>query len=156
MSDLLPEHASAEMDLPVITSREGRAYVHKTCGDATNVTGSDLVGVCNPFQLVIGTICASCGMPDSTGSFHWEDTGEKVSTYRRRGVFKMPVLAIFSWLVLPAIGGAIGGVIGSNIQGKFGPMTNFGIGIGAFLMLLFIGPFIVNLASGRRILNRDR
>ena len=147
---------SIEPELPEINQREGRAYVHKQCGQATLVTGSNLVGVCNPFEFVMGTICANCGMPDSTGSFSWADTGERVSTYRRRGVMQMPILAVFSWLILPAVGGGIGGVIGSNFKGAFGPMTNLGIGIGAFATLLFLGPPIVRAVAAKRILNRDR
>lgn len=152
----MTELPSSHPELAEIKKYDGRAYVHKTCGNATNVTGKDLVGVCNPFELVIGTICASCGIPDSTGSFTWEDTGEKVSTYRRRGVMQMPLLAIFSWLILPAIGGGIGGLIGSNIQGAFGPMTNVGIGLGALLIVLFLGPIVVHIVAEKRILNRDR
>lgn len=152
MNDTQPR----DSNLPEINQHQGRVYIHQACGTATNVTGKDLVGLCNPFELVIGTICANCGTPDSTSTFSWEDTGEKVSTYRRRGVMQMPLLAIFSWLILPAIGGALGGVIGSNIQGKFGPMTDVGIGLGVFLMMLFVGPTVVQVVATKRILNRDR
>lgn len=156
MSNPPEQQSSSNSGLPRINADRGRVYIHKSCGNATHVTGSSLLGVCNPFQPIIGTICATCGMPDSTSSFEWEDTGENVSTYRRRGVMQMPVLALFSWLILPAIGGACGGYIGSNIQGAFGPMTSVGVVFGVALTLLFLGPFVINLVAAKRILNRDR
>lgn len=156
MSDSTARQSSTNTDLPEINTAEGRTYIHKQCGTATNVTGSDLTSVCNPFQLVMGTICANCATPSATWNFEWEDTGENVSTYRRRGVMQMPLLAILSWLVLPAIGGGIGGLIGSNIKGAFGPMTDLGIGLGVLSILVFLGPMIVNAVASQRILNRDR
>ena len=156
MSNPFPPYQPPPSPLQEINAQTGRTYIHKECGGATTVTGSSLVGLCNPFEIVMGTMCVHCRIPDSTKHFVWEDTGENVSKYRRRGVAQMPLLALISWLVLPAIAAAICGLIASNFQGKFGPLTNLGAVLGAGGIYVFLGPIIVRAFASKRIINRDR
>lgn len=102
-----------------MSAEQGRPYVHKKCGQVTLITGSDFVGLCNPFEPCMGTICASCGGPDSTSQFAWADTQEPISEYRARLRAEAPAsLKIWNYVISPLVGGGIGGAVGAALDAK--------------------------------------
>jgi hypothetical protein len=132
------------------TPLRGRIYIHEKCGEGTRVPDSDFVGLCNPFEPCMGTMCASCGGPDDLKNFVWEETGEKLSDYRKRLRQDAPAFySLWSWLISPSIGAAIGAAIGIFVV-KDKPALDGGIGalIGATVMFLFIGPRILSVMAG--------
>ena len=159
----MPELIEVEIpsdEPPQFSPREGRPYIHDACGQVTVISGRHFPHLCNPFRFVMGTICASCGMPDSTKSFRWIDTGETVSSYRRRRVGKHPIALLFTWIILPAIGGAIAASVMLGMRPRNNPdlpdPTVAGaifFVIGGLLTALFIAPPIVELFSGRKLYN---
>jgi hypothetical protein len=123
---------------------QGRPYIHKKCGQVTLITVGDFAGLCNPFQFVSGTVCASCGFPDSCSQFAWADTEELVSDYRSRLRQQAPSsLKVWNNVMSPLLGLVVGGFIGFLADPK-NPATGsaLGAGIGVLAMLLFIGPQI--------------
>lgn len=125
-------------------AHKGRPYVHNKCGQTTIISGNDFIGLCNPFEPCMGTICASCGTPDSTSQFVWEDTEEPISEYRRRMRREAPSsIKYWNYAISPFLGVAIGGIVGGLLDSK-NPLIGGSIGaaVGAFVMFLFVGPKI--------------
>lgn len=128
-------------------AEEGRPYVHKKCGQVTVISGSDFVGLCNPFEPCMGTICASCGGPDSTSQFAWADTEESISDYRARLRAAAPAsLKIWNYVISPLVGAGVGGIVGAMLDPK-NPLAGGSIGaaVGALVMFFFIGPKITGV-----------
>ena len=143
---------------PDFITREGRPYVHKHCGQVTVVAGRHFPQVCNPFRMVTGTICATCGFPASTKDVAWTDTGETVSSYRRRRVKTHPIAMLFAWLLIPLAGAAAGVMIGEAIRKPNAGADPFVVslifgGLGFLFTALFIGPALVEAVTGRRLFN---
>ena len=135
---------------------QGRAYIHKTCGTTTVVSGRDFAELCNPFAPCLGTICAKCG-PDSTKKFKWADTRESVSRFRRRVRRASPLLTVWSWMIAPVIGAVIGTMVGLALKGQnIAPIVvaTMGATVGGATMLLFIAPFITGIVVGQRFYNQ--
>jgi hypothetical protein len=70
----------------------GRVYVHARCGGATRVGGGDYKHICDPFWPCTGTYCCTCEGDFPLREVRWEDTGERVSDFRRRVRGRTPVL----------------------------------------------------------------
>lgn len=139
------------------TVNEGRAYIHKTCGTTTVVSGKDFAGLCNPFAPCLGTICVKCG-PDSTKNFTWEDTGESVSSFRRRVRRASPILTAWSWIVAPVIGAVVGGMAmlafkAPNVSSE--AAAAIGAVAGAAVMAFIIAPVITGIIAGRRFYDQQ-
>ena len=139
------------------TYHQGRVYVHKTCGGETRITEQHFAGLCNPFEPCSGTICAACGMIDSTKGFNWADTGELVSEYRKRLRREASGVAmLWAYLLSPAIGAAIGGWVGITFFNK-APTTDalLGGGIGVALMFFLVGPKILTVIGGKQFYTKQ-
>lgn len=130
-----------------VTETDGRPYVHDKCNRATVVTGSDWVGLCNPFAQTMGTICSHCGTSASLKHFAWTDTGENLQAYVRRLRKKCPVFwQMWFWWLGPVCGAVLVAVALHYIGPMF-PLKNelppgAWAGIGAFHGL-FVIPFTV-------------
>lgn len=86
------------------SARTGRVYEHLGCGGATQITEGDFTGLCNPFQPVSRTYCASCGRSVGIDDVAWADTGESISDFRSRMRRKSPSwLSAMDWVIGPVI-----------------------------------------------------
>ncbi|QDU06127.1 hypothetical protein V6x_58730 [Gimesia chilikensis] len=134
------------------TLREGRVYVHQKCRQSTQVNGGDFEGLCNPFNLCLGTVCAHCGGPRALRTFHWADTGEQLDDYRRRLRTKVP--PIYSWWYLwisPLIGLIAGTIIGPLFLNNSSlPVAAGSALVGALVMYLIIGPKLLMLIAPKK------
>ena len=125
---------------------DGRAYVHKRCGESTIVTGDDFAGLCDPSQVCLGTICANCGGPDSVAAFYWEDTKEPLHDYRKRLRNTAPSIYKTWAVIVPLIGLVGGGIMGAKFLA-----TNLqldiaiGSAVGIVVMWLIVGPAIAGM-----------
>jgi hypothetical protein len=90
----------------------GRVYVHRRCGELTQVSGGDYTHICDPFWPCTGTFCCGCNDMVSLSDVRWEDTGEPISDYRRRLRAETPAL-VQAWRY--GVGLAPGGAIGAGI-----------------------------------------
>ncbi|MCO6042570.1 hypothetical protein NG895_01490 [Aeoliella sp. ICT_H6.2] len=130
----------------------GRPYVHQKCGTTTVINEGHFATLCNPFNVCLGTICANCG-PGSLKDFHWEDTGESISDYRKRLRCEAPLWAVWYWLFAPILGAAIGAAVMVNFKAPNMTVTSAaitGAGIGVFLMIFLVGPMITGPIVGSR------
>ncbi|QDU53293.1 SoxR reducing system RseC family protein [Gimesia panareensis] len=134
------------------TLREGRVYIHEKCQQSTQVNGGDFEGLCNPFNLCLGTVCAHCGGPRALSSFHWADTGEPLDDYRRRLRTKVP--PIYTWWYLgisPLIGLIAGTIIGPLfLKNSSLPVAAGSALVGALIMYLIIGPKLLMLVAPKK------
>lgn len=136
----------------------GRAYIHELCQKTTIVSGSDFAGLCNPFDFCMGTYCVHCGIADSLSHFVWEDTGEKISVYRRRLRKSSPMLMFWNWCFFPAVGGVVGGVI--MVQTKAANIDSLvaflgGAAVGAMAIYFLVLPVIFRVIGGGTFYQRQ-
>jgi hypothetical protein len=89
-----------------------RVYVHRRCGEMTQVSGGDYSHICDPFWPCTATFCCGCNGMVPLSDVRWEDTGEPISDYRRRLRSKTPGL-VQAWRF--GLGFAAGAAIGSGI-----------------------------------------
>tara|TARA_R110002049_G_scaffold27321_2_gene94282 strand:- start:506033 stop:506521 length:489 start_codon:yes stop_codon:yes gene_type:complete len=91
------------------TAIEGRVYVHDTCGQMTRISGKEMVALCDPFQYVARTTCSGCDTRDIVSRFRWRDSGESISSFRRRMRDEAPVFCkIWIMVVAPLTASIIG------------------------------------------------
>jgi hypothetical protein len=130
----------------------GRTYVHKTCGAPTIISGKDFARLCNPFATCLGTMCASCGGIDSTNNFHWQDTQESVSDFRKRLRRNSPKATLYTWILAPVLGAVVGGTLAAMFKS---PHVNQLVSViifaafGVFILYL-IAPEITGIVAGKR------
>jgi hypothetical protein len=123
-------------------SPDSRPYVHKRCGEVTVVSGNDFRRLANPFDFVPQTYCVACEEMVGLDTVAWDDTGETISRYRRRLRAAAPVsLKLFSWVICPLGGAALGAGAGwlfttHRVTGAF---------IGAFVGLVVTPLFVTSL-----------
>jgi len=130
----------------------GRVYIHKKCKQGTQVNGEHFEGLCNPFILCLGTVCASCGGPRALKTFYWEDTKEPLDAYRRRLRTKVPPLYTWWWLwISPLIGLIAGSVIGPLFLKKSTlPVVAGSAAVGTLIMFLIVGPKVLMLIAPKK------
>ncbi|MFH1300791.1 MAG: hypothetical protein ABIK07_06990 [Planctomycetota bacterium] len=131
---------------------EGRVYIHKTCKQSTQVNGDDFAGLCNPFNICLGTVCANCGGPRPLKSFVWADTKEPLNKYRNRIRKKAPAFCThwFFWIT-PLIGIIAGSIIGPLFLKKSSLLIISGSALaGIVIMVLFVGPKLLQLVVPRK------
>jgi hypothetical protein len=61
-----------------------RGYTHRACGESTSLSGMHLLQLCDPFSATVGTYCGDCDDHFPLKEFTWDDTGERISTARKR------------------------------------------------------------------------
>jgi hypothetical protein len=61
-----------------------RLYMHPTCGGITEISGDDYVRLECPFRGCTGTFCTGCRKFVRLDAVVWDDSGEKISDYRKR------------------------------------------------------------------------
>ena len=92
---------------------DGRPYVHQKCGEATTISGSDFRSICNPFELVGGTMCVQCNDFRPLREFAWVDTGEAIDQYRARVRAMFPGHGLKRRLI------GLGSIVGGTVLGTF-------------------------------------
>jgi hypothetical protein len=119
------------------TARVSRVYLHKTCGTETDVDKEPLTLIASPYDRVLATRCAKCGIVPFS-SVSWTDTGENLDAYRKRlrKGFKDVLIPAWVCAVLGMLVGA-GVVLGALI----GDMPNFGEFIAFLASAIAIGFF---------------
>jgi len=136
--------------------REGRTYIHHACGGVTCINGHDFAGLCNPFDSTRRTYCAACDSPDLYSNFSWEDTGERLTEFRKRIRNQSPF--IFNLLggfpAAPLFGAIIGVIVGGLVALKFPNLNMMGASVaggvaGAFLFFA-MGSELVQFIAGKR------
>src|SRR5215813_5815990 len=65
------------------TKSLSRAYIHRTCQQATKVSGDDYVMLECPFRPVTHTVCAVCREAVPLDEVAWADSGQRISDYRK-------------------------------------------------------------------------
>jgi hypothetical protein len=96
-----------------------RAYRHRGCGEVTVVSGDDLVLLECPFRPVESTVCCRCEGYVPLDSVEWADSGELISTYRRRVKASVPFLRR---LFLYTLGNAYQGAVNLHLDSKGRPL----------------------------------
>ncbi len=100
-----------------------RECIHNKCQKATVVKGELLRLVASPpfHSKMAGVICAHCKLGDAFLRFTWKDTGENLSAYRWRLLFRNPISGGTSWLVrvllialIPVAGTTLGVVLAAH------------------------------------------
>ena len=121
------------------TTRVSRVYLHKTCGTETEVDRYPLTDIASPYERVLATRCAKCGIVPFS-SVSWTDTGENLDAYRKRLGKGFKHILIPTWMCA-----VIGMLVGAGIVlGAFiGDMPNFGEFI-AFL----VGAIAIGFSTG--------
>ncbi len=130
----------------------GRVYVHKKCKQSTQVNGENFAGLCNPFSLCLGTVCATCGGPRPLSTFHWADTKEPLNAYRKRIRKKQPEFYShwFMW-ISPLIGIIAGSIIGPLFLKKSTLLIISGSALaGLIVMSLIVGPKLLMLIAPKK------
>lgn len=132
--------------------RDGRVYVHEKCQQPTQVNGGDFEGLCNPFNLCLGTVCAHCGGPRALNSFYWADTGEPLNVYRKRLRTKVPPIYTWWYLWISPLIGLIAGTIAGPLFLKQSslPIAAGSALAGMLLMYLIIGPKLLMLIAPKK------
>lgn len=137
------------------TLESGRTYVHRKCGQCTQVTGHDFANVCNPFVPAAGTICSACQQGDQFANFKWADTEEKLSDFRKRMREGAPTYLKYHLAIASGVGTLfimIGMIIAA--LGNQKPVTPglilFSIPLGFVLGFLFISNLLVTTGIGDR------
>jgi hypothetical protein len=133
--DLATQHVQSEAQLDTATVQRmvdevvgpdpakgppvSRAYEHKSCHAVTVAAGDDLVRLECPFRPLDGTYCCRCGDFVPLDDVRWTDTGETISTYRRR--LKASV-GFWRRLYLTAFCNAYQGAINLHLDSKGRPL----------------------------------
>jgi hypothetical protein len=106
------------------------------------ISGGDFLCITSPFEFVSGTLYCNCQKNVSLKSVAWEDTGEPISTYRRRMRRGAPrTLRILSLYVSPTVCAAVGAGLGLLIPPERAgtvpaPLVCGGIGLGLGFLLV--------------------
>ncbi len=123
-----------------------RSYTHKRCGESTALSGVYLLALCDPFSATVGTYCSDCEDHFPLKQFTWDDTGEGISSTRRRHAaessFWVRFLMGSFWIIFPLSGAALG----------FGAGFAFGRVVGAFSWPLGIAGGLAGVVAGVLVL----
>jgi hypothetical protein len=140
-----------------------RTYVHRVCGESTEISGDDFEKLCDPFRMINGTFCTHCGQMVGLREVFWTDTGEAVGDARDRWRTDAPPavrrlnapLGCWFSLALGGLGGAALGCAMVHVEWprRFAPIilfTTIGLVLVPMLWSALIAPYIT-----RRILKHD-
>jgi len=126
---------------------ESRAYVHRRCGEVTEVSGGSFRNLASPVPRINFTLCVDCDDFFPMAEFEWEDTAEGIEEYYARYRKRIPATVQFvgsrSFGSLLAVMGLLLGVAtGIWCARTFG--TSAGIVVGCF-------GTVAGARAGRRI-----
>jgi hypothetical protein len=138
---------------------DSRLYVHRQCGETTEVDGGDFRNMASPVPGMIKTICCKCGKAFPVSEFQWVDTGEGIAAYYERHLARVPALPRllcsrqFSTLIL-LIGFLSGIALGGWCWSVLGIVWGIVVGVVSSLVGA-IGSLVIWDAVTARILSRS-